>query len=72
VLNVEEINMNQIALMSAMKEKEMINLIMNLMKYRDKKGKEKFQSVLKQMNLLLEMNNEEVIDYSEAMKELNK
>ena len=48
--------MNPMALAQAMKEKEMINLITDLMKYREKHGKEQFKNVIEQMSGLLEIN----------------
>lgn len=50
--------MNTQALMMAMKEKEMIALITDLMKYRQKQGAEKFKNVIIQMRGLLEINED--------------
>lgn len=50
--------MNPQALIQAMNEKEMINLITELIKYREKKGKEAFKNVITQMHQLLEINNQ--------------
>lgn len=52
----EEYKMNTQALFQAMQEKEMIQLITELFKYRQTNGREKFIEVIKQMESLLEIN----------------
>jgi hypothetical protein len=64
--------MDNNALMSAMKEKEMISLITELFKYRQSKGREKFLEVVSQMRTLLEVNNNPLdLSILEGKQEVN-
>jgi hypothetical protein len=64
--------MNIGALTQAMKEKEMINLITNLMKYREAHGKEMFLEVISQMNEVLALNKQTLSLSDEDIREALK
>lgn len=64
--------MNTGALLQAVREKEMIELITNLMKYREAHGKEMFKDVISQMDSILKLNKEQLALTDEEATELLK